>query len=331
MLEWQYPWMLLLGPLPWLMRFAPAWVGEGDIVRVPFLARLLVLAGQPGGVGAQARQPTGRGRLLLWVVWMLLVCAAMRPQWIGAAVEQHQSGRDLMIALDLSGSMAAKDLTGADGEPRGRLDAAKQLLRDLADDSPKDRLGLIVFGSAAYLQAPFTDDHRVWLRLLQDAEIGMAGQRTVFGDAIGLAVKLFMESAVDHRVLVILTDGNDTGSLVPPVEAAKVAAARGIRIYIIAIGNPESQGEASLDLDTLQRISDVTHGRYFRAFDERDLREAYRVIGDLEPAQYEVLSYRPVTDLHWIPAGLAMLVYLAGLLPVIVGAARRRATLWRAQ
>ncbi len=330
MFELQNSWMFLLAPLPVLMRLVPVYSGDGDTVRVPFLSRLLTLAGQPLDFGLRGRQQRRFERLVLWGAWLLLVCAAMRPQWIGAAVEQYRSGRDLMVAVDLSGSMAAQDMTGPDGERTGRLQAAKQVLRDLAIEHPGDRLGLIVFGSGAHLQAPFTDDHLVWLRLLQDVETGMAGQRTAFGDAIGLSVKLFTHGTASQRVLIILTDGNDTGSMVPPVEAARVAATRGIRIYTIAIGDPASLGEDALDLDTLQRVSEVTDGRYFRAFNEGELRRAYRAISDLESAQYEVHSYRPVRDLHWIPLGLAMLLHLAGHLPGIVLAVRRRAVGWSA-
>jgi Ca-activated chloride channel family protein len=160
------------------------------------------------------------------------------------------------------------------------------------------------------LQTPFTDDHLVWSQLLNQTEIGMAGQSTVFGDAIGLAIKLFRESESDNRVLIILTDGNDTGSTVPPVDAAKVAAANDIRIYSIAIGDPASVGEEALDLDTIRRVSQVTGGRDFEALDREQLRAAYQAIGEMEPELYESISFRPRQSLHWLPLALPVVLYL---------------------
>ncbi len=137
----------------------------------------------------------------------------------------------------------------------------------------------------------------------------MAGQSTVFGDAIGLAIKLFQEGDSDNRVLIILTDGNDTGSVVPPVDAAKVAAAANIRIYTIAIGDPATVGEEALDLDTIGRVSEITGGRVFQALDQQALQEAYRAIGELEPELYESISFRPRESLHWLPICIALLLY----------------------
>ena len=151
-----------------------------------------------------------------------------------------------------------------DGANVDRLEAVKYVLAELGDQRASDRLGLIVFGNAPYLQSPFTDDHQVWAQLLAETEIGMAGQSTAFGDAIGLAIKLFRESDSDNRVLIMLTDGNDTGSMVPPVDAAKVAASQDIRIYTIAIGDPASVGEEALDIETLQRVSELTGGNTSR-------------------------------------------------------------------
>jgi Ca-activated chloride channel family protein len=215
-----------------------------------------------------------------------------------------------MVAVDLSGSMQTRDFTLPNGDTVDRLEAVKQVLAELAEQRASDRLGLIVFGSAAYLQTPFTDDHAIWSQLLQETEIGMAGQSTVFGDAIGLAIKLFRESDSDNRVLIILTDGNDTGSTVPPVDAAKVAAAYDIRIYTIAIGDPASVGEDALDMNTIERVSAVSGGRYFQALDQQQLQDAYEAIAELEPELYETLSFRPKQSLHWLPVGIALVLYL---------------------
>lgn len=310
MVELTHPWLLALLVLPLLMRLLPAYQESRDSVRVPFFDKLVELSDQRPRTGAMILQRDKAQRFLVNFMWLCLVVAAARPQWIGAPVEQQKSGRDLMIAMDLSGSMATRDFTLPTGETVDRLQAIKQVLQELAGQRESDRLGLIVFGSAAYLQTPFTDDHEVWAQLLRDTEIGMAGQSTVFGDAIGLAIKLFRESESDNRVLIMLTDGNDTGSTVPPVDAAKVAAADDIRIYTIAIGDPASVGEEALDIDTLQRVSEVTGGQYFQALDREELGRAYRTIGGLEPELYETISFRPKESLHWVPVGLVLVLYV---------------------
>jgi Ca-activated chloride channel family protein len=310
MFEFANPWAALLMPLPFIMLLLPAYKESRDSVKVPFFDTLVKLSEERPKTGARILTRDRAQRFLVVFMWIALVIAAAKPQWLGAPIEQEKSGRDLMIAVDLSGSMEATDFKLPDGRTVNRLDAVKYLLSDLADNRSSDRLGLVVFGSAAYLQTPFTDDHLVWNRLLQETGIGMAGQSTVFGDAIGLAIKLFKEGDSDNRVLIILTDGNDTGSVVPPVDAAKVAATHDIRIYTIAIGDPITVGEEALDLQTLQRVAELTDGKAFQALDEQQLQQAYRTIGEMEPELYETLSFRPRQSLHYLPIGLALMLYL---------------------
>ncbi|MEH6582439.1 MAG: VWA domain-containing protein [Halioglobus sp.] len=309
MIELAHPWALLLLILPLFMLLLPAYKESRDSVKVPFFDKLVNLSEQQPETGAMVLQRNTPQRFLVTFMWLALVLAAAKPEWIGAPIEQQKSGRDLMIAVDLSGSMQAKDFTLPGGEAIDRLEAVKYLLADLAEQRGSDRLGLIVFGSAAYLQTPFTDDHLVWQQLLQETEIGMAGQSTVFGDAIGLAIKLFKENPSDNRVLIILTDGNDTGSIVPPVDAAKVGAAQDIRIYTIAIGDPTTVGEEALDLETIERVSEVTGGQTFQALDQEQLQQAYTTIGELEPELYETLSFRPRQSLHFVPIAVAVLLF----------------------
>ena len=310
MFELAHPWALALLLLPLLMRLLPAYKESRDSVRVPFFDKLVTLSEQRPETGAMVLQRDRAQQLLVNFMWLCLVLAAAKPEWIGPPVEQQKSGRDLMIAVDLSGSMEARDFTLPDGTQADRLETVKYVLAKLADQHDSDRLGLIVFGNAPYLQSPFTDDHKVWAQLLADTQIGMAGQSTAFGDAIGLAIKLFKESDSDNRVLIMLTDGNDTASMVPPVDAAKVAATEDIRIYTIAIGDPASVGEEALDIDTLQRVSEVSGGRYFQAFDQQQLAGAYEAIGELEPELYETISFRPRQSLHWAPISVALSLYL---------------------
>jgi len=309
MLELAYPWALCLLALPLLMSLIPPYKESRDSVRVPFFDKLVDLSEQRPNGGAIILRRDRLQYFLVGFMWVCLVLAAAKPEWVGAPIEQQKSGRDLMIAVDLSTSMETQDFVLPDGETVDRLQAVKQVLAELANQRAADRLGLIVFGSASYLQAPFTNDHQVWSKLLAETEIGMAGQSTVFGDAIGLAITLFKENTSDNRVLIILTDGNDTGSIVPPIDAAKVAAAYNIRIYTIAIGDPSSVGEEALDIDTIERVAEITGGQSFEALDQQALKRAYHTIALLEPELYETISFRPRQSLHWLPLSVALIFY----------------------
>ena len=310
MIELVHPWALVLLALPLLMRLLPPYKESRDSIRVPFFDKLVELTERRPETGATVLRRDRAQQFLVNFMWLCLVLAAAKPEWIAPPIQQQKSGRDLMIAVDLSGSMETTDFTLPDGSSVDRLEAVKYVLERLGDQRASDRLGLIVFGNAPYLQSPFTDDHQVWGQLLAETEIGMAGQSTAFGDAIGLAIKLFQESDSDNRVMIILTDGNDTGSMVPPVDAARVAASQDIRIYTIAIGDPASVGEEALDIDTLQRVSEITGGRYFQALDREQLAQAYLAIGELEPELYETISFRPRQSLHWVPVSVALSLYL---------------------
>ena len=225
------------------------------------------------------------------------------PKWVSDKLPKPPKPPPQIV--DLSGSMAAQDFTLPDSSTVDRLEAVKYVLAELAQKRKSDRLGLIVFGSAAFLQTPFTEDHLVWEKLLTETEIGMAGQSTVFGDAIGLSIKLFNDGGSDNRVLIVLTDGNDTGSTVPPIDAAKVAAANDIRIYTIATGDPATIGEEAMDIKTIERVSEVTGGQNFQALNREELIAAYSAIGDLEPELYETISFRPKLSLHYVPIAIA--------------------------
>ncbi len=309
MIELAYPLWLLLLPAPLLLRLLPAFRHSRDSVKVPFFSKLLELSRERPKTGAVVLSRTQVQKAMVLFTWLCLVIAATKPEWVGPPVEQTRSGRDLMVAVDLSGSMQARDFTPPGAEAVNRLEAVKIVLTELSRQRDGDRLGLIVFGSAPYLQAPFTDDHATWRSLLRETEIGMAGQSTVFGDAIGLAIHLFRESETENRVLIMLTDGNDTGSKVPPIEAAKVAQVHDIRIYTIAIGDPSSLGEEALDEETLQRVAELTNGAYYQALDQEQLAAAYAEIASLEPQLFETNSFRPRYSLHHVPLALVMIYY----------------------
>ena len=311
MLTFAHPWLFLLLPLPWLVRMLlPAHHERKAAVRVPFLQRLSRLAGlQPGSGVAVARRPLSQW-LVLSLAWLFIVAALTRPQWLEEPIIKELPMRDLLVAVDLSGSMEAQDFTDADGNNVDRLTAVKQVLDAFFARRDGDRVGLILFGSAAFVQVPFTDDLDVVRELLDEAQIRMLGPRTMLGDAMGLAINLFERSEVDERVLIVLTDGNDTGSLVPPERAAEIARDNGVVTYTIAIGDPASVGEQALDEKTLENIASITGGSYFHANDREELEAIYTQLDEVNPRQVETQSYRPLTDLYDRPLAAGMLLTL---------------------
>lgn len=325
-LTWAAPWAFFLLPLPLLMRLLPTYRESRDAVRVPFFERLLAATDSQRRRGAMVLMRRRGQQLIVGGLWLALVMAAAKPQWLGEPIEQQKAGRDLMIAVDLSGSMEAEDFTDVNGNKVDRLMAVKEVLQRLVNERQGDRLGLVVFGSAAYLQAPFTDDHKTWQTLLDETRIRMAGPSTVLGDAVGLAIKLFRDAETEKRVLLVLTDGNDTGSLVPPIDAARIAATEAIRIYPIAIGDPAAIGEEAIDMATLQRMAEVTGGRSFAALDRAQLDEVFRLLGTLEPNVFDSVSFRPRVDLHWVPLALIFVLYAAVRLAAGLLALREQAT-----
>lgn len=311
MIELAYPWWILALPLPLLAYFMlPAYKERKSSVKVPFFRRLVALTGEKPSRGAVVLERMLFQKAWLVISWGLIVVALTKPQYVGEPIIIEKSGRDLMVAVDLSGSMEATDFLSEHGQQIDRLTAVKSVLTEFVAQREHDRLGLIVFGDSPFLQAPFTEDHETWLTLLMETQTGMAGQSTALGDAIGLSIKAFSHSDTKNRVLVVLTDGNDTGSKVPPVDAAKVANQFGITIYTIAIGDPETTGEETLDIDTLQRIAEITSGGYYQALDRKQLENVYRQINELEPAVFESLSYRPKQSLHHYLLSIVMVGYL---------------------
>lgn len=320
MIEWLWPWLLLLLPLPWLVRkLVPPASSRQPALRAPFFEewRQLNTRGENRG-GTNRRLST----LSLWLIWLLLLVAAARPTWIGEPIELPDSGRDLMLAVDISGSMRMEDMQVGNAVAT-RIEAVRQLGAEFITSRIGDRLGLILFGSNAYVQSPLSFDTSTVRRFLLEAQIGFAGQDTAIGDAIGLAVKRLRERPADSRVLILLTDGQDTASSVHPLEATQLAADLGIRIYTIGIGadqmtlpglfgssfgSRQVNPSAELDEGTLQKIASLTGGQYFRARNPQELANIYEVLDELEPVEQEVVTYRPRQALGYQPLLLALLL-----------------------
>ena len=318
MMHFAWPWVFLVLPLPWLLRRlrSRARASTPAALRVPFYARL-----QQFQTPTDRRVSThGLRRWLSYLIWLLLVCAAARPQWLGQPVQIPLSGRDLMLAVDLSGSMQTPDMT-LDGKAVDRLTMIKSVAGHFIAQRTGDRIGLILFGTHAYLQTPLTYDRTTVRTMLDQAVIGMAGKATAIGDAIGLAVKRLRHYPHQSRVLILLTDGaNDAGD-VTPIQAAKLAAEEHIRIYTIGVGadrmlvqgffgNQVVNPSSDLDADALRKIAKATGGQFFRAKNTKQLREIYQELDKLEPTVTNSATFRPFTALYPWPLGLALLLSL---------------------
>jgi len=313
-----YPWLLLLVLVPpVLRRLLPAYREARPALAVPWFRRMADLLGQTPARGAEVARAGRLELLFLWLLWALLVVAIARPQYLEPPVSRTLPTRDLMLLVDLSGSMETADFNNAAGETVDRLTAVKEVLDEFLTRREGDRVGLIVFGNAAFTQVPFTQDLEAARILLEETRVRMAGPRTAFGDAIGLAITLFEESEVEDRVVIALTDGNDTGSRVPPAEAARIAEDRGISIHVIGVGDPAAVGEEKLDEEALRTVAATTGGRYFHAADRDALQEIYAELDRIGTREVETATYRPRLDLfHWPLAVFLVLSLLvhAGLL-----------------
>ena len=328
MLAFELPWAFVLLGLPLLVVWGvPEFRDESEAVRAPFFKRLVELTGTLPTEGAVVVRKRTWQKLYHIVAWGLVVTALAKPVWVGEPIEKELPARDLLLIVDLSGSMEEKDFIGPDGLRMSRLDAVKTVIADFVARRQTDRLGLAVFGQAAFLQAPFTEDREVVGALLEELQPRMAGAQTMIGDAIGLAVRLFEASEKQNKVVILLTDGNDTGSKMPVQRAAEIAGEEGITIHTIAMGDPTTLGEQALDTEALEAVARATGGRSFLALDRERLETVYVELDGLEPERIDTLSYRPKRPLHWVP--LAVLLSFGAVLFNLmlrfpgVGAAKR--------
>ena len=315
MISFEWPWMVLLLPLPYLVWkfFTPSTNKREAALRVPFLDDFA----DDSGTGLEFRS----GKLMTLfaaLAWLLLVLSTMRPTWLGEFVEFPVSGRDLILAVDLSGSMQEEDFL-LKGQRVDRLTATKFVAGDFIDRRIGDRIGLILFGERAYLQAPLTLDRETVKTLLYESAIGLAGRATAIGDAIGLAVKRIRHRENANKVLILLTDGANSAGEVEPIEAARLAAREGLKIYTVGVGADEMVVEfffgtrkinpsADLDEETLQAIADMTGGRYFRARDTVELDKIYAILDELEPVERDVRQFRPRKSLYFWPLSIALVI-----------------------
>jgi Ca-activated chloride channel homolog len=307
-IHFEWPWIALLAPLPLVLYVLrrPA-EPRGSALYLPFAATV---------ESADAADRRRYRRLVFSCVWLLLVAASMRPEWLGKPVLVPTTGRRLLLAVDVSGSMAIDDMAGG----QSRLQVVQEVAGHFIDERRGDQVGLILFGTEPYLQAPLTEDLATVHHFLDDAVVGVAGTETAIGDAIGLAIKRLRaasgsDSLLRDTVLVLLTDGQNDAGVMPPLEAARMAAKVGLRIYTIGVGaaagsgpDGSSFGNTDLDETTLKAIARTTGGLYFRATDSARLEEIYQRINALEPTEGERRWLRPRTDLFTWPLALALLI-----------------------
>lgn len=318
MIHFDFLWALIALPLPLLVYWLPT---KKQVQAAPLRMPTLIKGVQSAEFAPEKKKTS---LILLSVIWLLLVLASTQPQWLGEAVNVPTDGREMMIAVDLSGSMKVEDMS-FNGRRVTRLDMLKVLLGEFIQRRNGDRLGLILFGDDAYMQTPMTFDRKTVQQMLDEAVIGLVGQKTAIGDAIALAVKRFDEKKESNRVLLLLTDGQSTAGKITPEQALELAVAKDITIYTIGIGadvmiqnslfgarrvNPSSE----LDEKSLQEIADKTGGYYFRARASEDMRKIYHLLDELEPVEQEQQQMRPLTALFYWPLGLALLISFITLL-----------------
>jgi Ca-activated chloride channel family protein len=325
-LELAYPWALLALPLPlfawWLL---PPQRERVSALRIPFFEQIVAAAGSEARAGAVVMRRRWLQMLMAAIVWSLLILGLAKPEWVGEPIVRTEAARDIMLAIDLSGSMDYRDFPGEDGEPVTRFDAVQRVVDRFVAARESDRIGLIVFGSKAYLQLPFTRDLDTARALVELMEVGMAGPQTALGDSIGLAIRSFESSEVDDRLLILLTDGNDTASTMTPINAADIAQLNGVAIYTIGIGSVQATGEDRVDFDVLDAIASRTGGDFFKAEDEAALDAVYRRIDATAAAEVRTQSWRPRESLvHW-PAGIALLLALFAYAALLLGSRQKGA------
>lgn len=251
-------------------------------------------------------------------MWTLMVIACARPVWFGDPVEFQPKYRDLMLVVDLSGSMQKEDMN-VNGEYTDRLTAVKKVLSDFVEKRKGDRLGVVLFGDHAYLQTPLTADRETVIQQINQTVIGLVGQRTAMGDGIGLGTKTFVDSDAPQRVMILLSDGSNTAGVLDPVEAAEIAKKYNATIYTIGVGAGEMMVKeffmtrkvdtaADLDEPTLTKIAELTGGQYFRARDAEQLESIYETINQLEPVSSDTQTWRPQSEWFPYPLGSALLL-----------------------
>ncbi len=323
-----FPIMFVLLPLPLIMRAVLPRVNdrEQDALKVPFFSEMESLS----GTGGRAKLAgLNMRRILGALIWILLVTAAAGPRWTGAPAKIPSEGRNLMLVLDISGSMEEADFV-IQNTPVRRWDAVQAVANAFIKKREGDRVGIVLFGERAYLYAPLTFDLKTVSDLLKEADVGMAGAQTAIGDALGIALKTMADVPAESKVIVLLSDGAANAGKMKPMEAAELAEKMNVKVYTVGAGSevaqmgglfgvmPFARGD-EIDEKTLREIAKKTGGKYFRAKNTGELLEIYREIDALEPVKNDDIFVRPVKTLFYYPLAAAFGLSVLGALLMLIG------------
>lgn len=332
MTHFVWPWIFILLPLPFLMRAVLPRVGDKneEALKVPFFEGLQAL---PAGGRLSVLGGAGMRRVLGALIWILLVTAAARPQWAGTPEKIPSEGRNLMLVLDVSGSMEEPDFV-MQGRPVRRWDAVQAVADDFVRKREGDRVGIVLFGERAYLFAPLTFDLKTVSELLNEADVGMAGTQTAIGDALGLALKTMIDVPASGKVVILLSDGAANAGKMRPREAGELAKKMGVKVYTVGAGSDtmavptlfgvtQMPRDAEIDEKSLQDIARMTGGRYFRAKNTAELARIYKDIDALEPVKNDDIFIRPVRELFYYPLAGAFGLSVLGALFMLAGGRRK--------
>jgi len=311
MFEFSYPWVFLLLILPFVINRLPLYyISKRSALRISFKEDIDAVNGRQNRVSGISRASRFQ-KIFSWLVLVLVVIALAKPMYIAEPLSQEISQREVLISVDLSGSMSTKDFKDKNGTLINRLDAVKMVLADFLKEREGEKIGLILFGNSAFVQAPFTQDLNALNNLLSELKVGMAGPQTAIGDSIGLAVKMFQDSNVTDRMLIVMSDGDDTGSKVPPLTAVKLAEKHDVNIFTIAMGDPKNAGEHPINTETLKEIAKTTGGKFYYAWNSEELSDIYKQIDKLKPKEVKEITHRPKFELFRYPLMLVLFMLLS--------------------
>ncbi|MGO4291989.1 VWA domain-containing protein [Chitinophaga sp. RAB17] len=296
-----HKWVILLLPLPLLVYWLlPPLRRRRAALIAPFFQRAVDISGHRPRRNAWVTRRNAFMYGVLILCWLCLLAAAASPRFVSEPAKRPKTVRSFLIAADISFSMAQTDWL-VNGRRMSRWEAVKSLMKDFIANRKSDQMALVVFGSNAYIQAPLTTDLPMINWLLDQTEVGMAGQMTNIGDAIAYSVKILKQDTLRQKVMLLITDGVDTGTDLLPLDAANMAGKDSITIYTMGIGKASGSGGYDLDEPTLKAIAAGTGGRYFNAMDEKGLSGVYKALDQLTPVVYQEESYQPVTLLYYYP------------------------------
>ncbi len=309
--EIAYKWVFLLFPLPFLLYWIlPAMRKRRAALIAPFFERAATVSHQRPRKSAWITKKNIFSWITLILCWACLLAAASSPRYVGQPAKKTKTVRNFLIVADISFSMETTDWV-VNGRRMSRWDAIKSIMKDFVQNRQSDQVGLVMFGTNAYLQAPLTTDLQAINWLMDQTEVGMAGQMTSIGDAIAFSTNVLKADTIKQKIMLLMTDGIDAGENILPLDAAQQAKRDSITIFTLGIGKAKGMGGYDLDEKTLKEIANATGGKYFNAMNEGQLKNVYATLDKLEPVKYDEETYKPVELLYYYPLAAAAILGLA--------------------